>query len=115
MMDATNQATNSQKTDANSVREPKPNRHQRRAQAKIQKTKSKAEARTSSLRKQYFKQLQAFLDNPGKLSQQEADQAFKIALKKIFKDQVKTQADFDKAVTLSIKHAREIVKGNKEA
>ncbi len=99
-------------TLANSqIKKPRgPNRHERRAQAKIQQVKSKAEAQTSALRGKYFKQLQAFLDNPGNLSQQEADQAFKIALKKIFKDQVKSQADFDKVVLSAVQLSKEFLK-----
>lgn len=92
-----------------------PNRRQRRAEAKIQRLKSKAESRASQLRANYFKQLQAFLDNPGKLSQEQADQAFKIALKKIFKDKIKTQAEFNKLIDLSAKHAKKILEESKGA
>lgn len=92
-----------------------PNRHQRRAQAKIQRLKNKAEARASQLKSSYFKQLQAFLDNPGKLSQEQADQTFKIVLKKIFKDRIKSQADFNEVLQFSIKRAKLILEESKGA
>lgn len=86
------------------------NRHQRRAQAKQKRVADKAANRSSLLLKEYFKQLQLFLDNPGKLSKETSEQVFKHALKKLFKNKVKTQSEFDALLKSSIRNAKQILK-----
>lgn len=86
------------------------NRHQRRAQAKKKRLDDKAANRSSQLLAAYFRQLQLFLDNPGSTSKNAAELAFKHALKKLFKNKTKTQAEFDSLLKTSVRYAKDILK-----